>query len=70
CKNLLPMVVITQYIYATRDAFISDVMRFIAQTNVCATHSTDVVLAQLRQEPIRYGMRMSRGGSPSFISST
>jgi hypothetical protein len=49
------MVVITQYIYATRNAFISDAMRFVAQTNVCATHSTDVALAQLRQEgyPVR-----------------
>ncbi|MFS8083722.1 MAG: hypothetical protein ACMG51_09740, partial [Ginsengibacter sp.] len=36
CKNLLPMVAIMQYIYATRNAFISRVMCFVAQTNVCA----------------------------------
>ena len=41
------MSVILQYIYATRNAFISEAMRFVAQTNVCATDSTERAVGTL-----------------------
>ena len=38
---------ITQYIYATRNAFISEAIRFVAQTFVCATESTERAVGTL-----------------------